>query len=58
MGNVMSSAYELEYIESKLQRADIFTEAFRGPKEWFRVQSLIGIALRSRDSHGKPTGNV
>merc|ERR1712185_609230 len=58
MGNTMNSAYQLEYIESKLQRADIFTKAFRDPKEWLRVQQLIGIALRSRDSHGKPSGKV
>ena len=58
MGNTEQSVYQLEYIESKLQRADIFTKAFRDPKEWLRVQSLIGIALRSRDRQGKPTGKV
>ena len=56
MGNTIGSVYQLEYIESKFQRADIFTKAFRDPKEWLRVQHLIGIALRSRDSQGKPTG--
>ena len=58
MGNTQESIYQLVYGESKLQRADIFTKAFRDPKEWLRVQNLIGIALRSRDSHGKPTGKV
>ena len=58
MGNTEQSVYQLEYIESKLQRADIFTKAFRDPKEWLRVQHLIGIALRVRDRQGKPTGKV
>ena len=43
MGNVEESVYQLAYCASKLQRADIFTKAFRDPREWLRVQQLIGI---------------
>ena len=37
----MNSAYELEYIESKLQRADIFTKALDSTTFFYKFQAAL-----------------
>ena len=45
----------MEYVISALQRADIFTKAFRDAVAWKRALGLIGISTLPRGSDGLPT---
>ena len=52
-GNKVQCVYKLNYCESSNQRADIFTKAFRDPREWVRVRNLIVslYAVVARQGH-------
>ena len=45
----------MEYVISALQRADIFTKAFRDAVTWKKALSLIGISTLPRGPDGLPT---
>ena len=46
--------FSIEYIESGLQRADIFTKAFRNPVQWRAALTTITIGLVPRGKDGNP----
>ena len=50
----VSTLFSIEYVESGLQRADIFTKAFRNPVHWRAALMAIAIGLVPRGKDGKP----
>ena len=51
----LESQCHLEYVISALQRADIFTKAFRDAVTWKKALGLIGISTLPRGPNGLPT---
>ena len=51
----LDSQCHMEYVVSALQKADIFTKAFRDAVTWKKALGLIGISTLPRGPNGRPT---